>query len=76
MCREEFEKELATARSEHESVLSAAKEEQARIQKEIELLKSTGEEERTALKTQYEHLVQEVKEHEKVGIQYVFESVS
>lgn len=66
MCREEFEKELAITKGEHESTLNAAKEEQARILKEIELLKSTGEEESTVLKAQYEQLVQEAKETEKV----------
>lgn len=52
--------------------MNAAKEEQARIQKEIELLKSSGEEERTALKIQYEQLVQEAKENEKVNAQCVY----
>lgn len=66
MCREEFEKELTITKENHESILNAAKEEQARIQKEIELLKSTGEEENTVLKAQYEQLVQEAKENEKV----------
>lgn len=46
--------------------MNAAKEEQARIQKEIELLKVTGEEESAALKARYEQLVQEAKDNEKV----------
>ena len=66
MYREQFEKQLADTKSEHESLMTTAKQEQERIQKEIEALTETQQAENEALQQEHERLVLEAKENEKV----------
>jgi hypothetical protein len=66
-CRVQFDEELATLRGDHETALTAAQQDQKRIQDEIETLKSTQQQELQSLKTQHEAHLDQVKSEEKVS---------
>lgn len=58
---------MAEAKTGHEALIVAAKEEQDRIKQEIEALSTNHQEEKDALKLQHEKLIEEMKESEKVS---------